>query len=175
MWTKRFIIAAIVQGAIAIALTSFLVLSQISILKPEVSMVIASGSAGTWFLFGYIMYIVVGVIGVGVSSLFYHYLEEVMQRSYSGVIARIMAWSHLMLMNIGILVTCGLLMYGGYSAGASMLPISVGGKEFDEGQAHEILAPIVEPIGLAILIVCAGVLLGGIGFVVVYSRVEHVP
>ncbi|MGA7008088.1 MAG: hypothetical protein WBY28_13540, partial [Nitrososphaeraceae archaeon] len=96
MWTKRFIIAAIVQGAIAIALTSFLVLSQISILKPEVSMVIASGSAGTWFLFGYIMYIVVGVIGVGVSSLFYHYLEEVMQRSYSGVIARIMAWSHLM-------------------------------------------------------------------------------
>jgi len=37
------------------------------------------------------------------------------------------------------------------------------------------LAPIVEPIGLAILIVCAGVLLGGIGFVVVYSRVEHVP
>ena len=44
---------------IAIALTSFLVLSRIfQYLKPEVSMVIASGSAGTWFLFGYIMYMV---------------------------------------------------------------------------------------------------------------------
>ena len=43
--------------------------------------------------------------------------------------------------------------------GASMLPISVGGKEFDEQQAHEIYGSIVEPIGLAILIVCAGVLL----------------
>jgi hypothetical protein len=137
-------------------------------------MVIASGSAGTWFLFGYIMYIVVGVIGVAVSSLFYHYLEKDMHRSYSSLIARIMAWSHLMLMNIGIVVTCGLLMYGGYAAGASMLPVSVGGKEFDEGQAHEILAPIVEPIGFAILVVCTGVLLGGIGFVVVYNRVERV-
>jgi hypothetical protein len=37
VWTKRFIAAAIIQGAIVVALTAFLVLSQISILKPEIS------------------------------------------------------------------------------------------------------------------------------------------
>jgi len=52
-WTKRFIAAAIIQGAIIVALTAFLVLSQISFLKPEISRVIAEGGAGTWFTFGY--------------------------------------------------------------------------------------------------------------------------
>ena len=40
-WTRRFIGAAIIQGAIIVGLTVFLILSQISILKPEVSRVIA--------------------------------------------------------------------------------------------------------------------------------------
>ena len=52
--------AAIIQGAIIVALTIFLVLSQISFLKPEISRVIASGK---WFTFGYLIYIVVGVAG----------------------------------------------------------------------------------------------------------------
>ena len=65
IWTRRFIGAAIIQGAIIVVLTVFLILSQISILKPEVSRVMAAGGAGTWFTFGYLMYVIVGVIGVG--------------------------------------------------------------------------------------------------------------
>ena len=42
-WTNRFIYAAIVQGAIIVGLTIFLVFSQISFLKPEISRVIAVG------------------------------------------------------------------------------------------------------------------------------------
>jgi hypothetical protein len=48
--------------------------------KPDIlfkNRVIASGGAGTWFTFGYLIYIVVGVIGVAVSAIFYHYLEGV--------------------------------------------------------------------------------------------------
>ena len=56
-WTKRFIATVIIQGAIIVALTTFLVLSQISFLKPEISRVIAAGGAGTWFTFGYIIYL----------------------------------------------------------------------------------------------------------------------
>ena len=54
-WTKRFIAAAIIQDAIIVGLTAFLVLSQISLLKPEISRVIAARCAGTWFTFGYII------------------------------------------------------------------------------------------------------------------------
>jgi hypothetical protein len=47
----------------------------------------------------------------------------------------------------------------GYLSGAAMLPLSVGGKGFNQGQAHEILAPFVEPISIAILVLILGVLL----------------
>lgn len=159
--------AAIIQGAIIVALTIFLVLSQISFLKPEISRVVASGGAGTWFTFGYLIYIVVGVIGVAVSAIFYHYIEGVLgkQQYYSmSRIAKGLVWSHFFLMNIGIAAVAGMLMYAGYAAGAAMLPEGVGGKGFDNAQAHEILAPFVEPVSAAILALVIGVTLGGIGF-----------
>ena len=56
--------AAVVQGAVVVSLTVFLVLGQISFIKLEVSRVMAAGGAGTWFTFGYVMYILVGVVGV---------------------------------------------------------------------------------------------------------------
>jgi hypothetical protein len=168
-WTKRFIAAAIVQGAIIVALTAFLVLSQISFLKPEVSRVIAAGGAGTWFTFGYIIYIVVGVIGVAVSAIFYYYIENVLAKQYDSTIAKALAWGHLVLMNLGATAATSMLMYAGYVSGASMLPVSIGGKGFNQGQAHQILSPFVEPISVAILILLLGVLLGGIGFLLIYK------
>jgi hypothetical protein len=175
-WTKRFIVAAIVQGAVIVGLTAFLVLGQISFLKPEVSRVIAGGGAGTWFTFGYIIYIVVGVIGVAVSALFYYYLEDVLKKQYNASrLAKGLAWSHLFLMNIGTTAAAGMLMYAGYVSGAAMLPLSVGGKGFTQEQAHQILAPFVVPISGAILIITLGALLGGIGFLLMYrtKRTEN--
>ena len=117
-WTKRFIAAPILQGAIIVALTAFLVLSQISFLKPEVSRVIAAGGAGTWFTFGYIIYIVIGVIGVAVSAIFYYYIEGVLAKQYNSTIAKALACSHLILMNLGTTAATGMLMYAGYASGA---------------------------------------------------------
>jgi hypothetical protein len=169
-WAQRFIGAAIIQGSIIVALTAFLVLSQVSFLKPEVSRVIAAGGAGTWFTFGYIMYIVVGVIGVAVSALFYYYIEEVLVKHYNNItVAKALAWGHLVLMNVGATAAMSMLMYAGYVSGAAMLPSSVGGRGFNEGQTHYILAPFVEPISIAILVLTLGVLLGGIGFLLMYK------
>ena len=120
IWTRRFIGATIIQGAIIVGLTVFLVLSQISVIKPEVSRVISSGGAGTWFTFGYLMYIIVGVIKCWhVPLFFYYYLEKVIGINYSrSIIAKIMAWIHLLLMNIGTATAMGLLMYIGYVGGS---------------------------------------------------------
>ncbi len=111
-WAKRFMAAAMVQGAVVAGLTAFLVLGQIAF-KPEISRVIAAGGAGTWFTFGYIMYIIVGVMGVAVSALFYHYLENVLGRRMSRI-ANALAWVHHVLMNAGTVAAMGLLMYAGY-------------------------------------------------------------
>ena len=72
-------------------------------------------------------------------------------------------------MNAGTTAATGMLMYVGYVSGAAMLPVSIGGKGFNQGQAHQILSPFVEPISIAILILLLGVLLGGIGFLLIYK------
>ena len=134
------------------------------------SRVIAAGGAGTWFTFGYIMYIVVGVIGIAVSAIFYYYIENVLEKKYNNTkLAKALAWSHIVLMNVGTTGATGMLMYAGYVSGAAMLPLGVGGKGFNQGQAHQILAPFVEPISIAILVLMLGVLLGGIGFLLMYK------
>ena len=167
-WTRRFIAAAIIQGAIIAGLTIFLVLGQISVIKPEVSRVIAAGGAGTWFTFGYTMYISIGVIGVAVSSLFYHYLGK--GRYSLSRVTNALAWTHLLLMNVGITATAAMMMLVGYQGGASMLPPSSGGQGFDAGQAHEIMVIYVEPIAVSILVLTTGVIAGGLGFMSEYRR-----
>lgn len=62
------------------------------------------------------------------------------------------------------------MMYAGYVSGAVMLPVSVGGKGFNELQAHQILGPFTMPISVATLVIMLGVLLGGIGFLLTYKR-----
>jgi hypothetical protein len=88
---------------------------------------------------------------------------------YNTNFAKALAWMHLILMNIGTSVAMGLMMIAGYLGGASMLPISIGGKGFNSAQAHEILAPFVEPISMAILVILLGVIAGGLSFLLVYK------
>ena len=171
-WTNRFIYAAIIQGAIIVGLTVFLIFSQISFLKPEISRVIAAGGAGTWFTFGYIMYVVVGVIGVAVSAIFYYYLEKILAKPYDKRLTKLLAWMHLLLMNFGTTSAMGMLMYAGYIGGAAMLPEIIGGQGLDAGQTHQILAHFVEPIAIAIIVLLLGVVLGGLGFLLTYNRKE---
>lgn len=171
VWTRRFITAAIVQGAIIVGLTVFIIFGEISILEPGVSRVIAAGGAGTWFTLGYVMYIVVGVIGVAVSSLFYLYIERVLKKQYKDHKgASVVAWIHFILMNVGATVAMSMLMLAGYRGGVAMLPTSIGGLGLDAGQAHGILAPFIEPIAVAILVLIFGIICGGIGFLMVNRK-----
>lgn len=166
-WSNRFIFAAIIQGLGATLVTAPLVLPWI---KPPVSMVVAGGSAGTWFTVGYILYIVVGVLAVATTALFYHHFEVILNRPYRGI-ANYLAWIHLVLMNVGVAAAAGVLMYGGYLGGAAMLPTSVGGLGENAGWVHvNILGPLVTPAGYAVITTMAGVLAGGLGFVVTYYR-----
>ena len=116
------------------------------------------------------MYVVVGVIGVAVSAIFYYYLEKILAKPYNKRLTKLLAWIHLLLMNIGTTSAMGMLMYAGYIGGAAMLPENVGGQGFNGGQAHQILAPFIEPISVAILLLLLGVILGGIGFLLTYNR-----
>jgi hypothetical protein len=164
---NRFIFAAIIQGLVATVLTVPIVLPWIS---PAVSQVIASGSAGTWFLVGYVMYIMVGVIAVGVTALFYYHFEVLLNKPFKGI-SNVLAWIHLVLMNAGAAAVSYILMYAGYFGERAVMPTSEGGLgQTDEWTHVHILSQLINPAGAALIICGIGVLGGGLGFLIVYLR-----
>ncbi len=163
-WSTWFWWAAIIQGLGATLVTAIIVLPTTT---PDVAQVIVTGSVGTWFTVGYILYITVGVLAVGLTALFYHHLEVVMNKPLRGV-ANYLAGAHLILMNVGVAAVCAILMYGGYVAGATILPTSAGGLEL--AKAIQLLDSLVGPAEVGLVVVAIGVLCGGLGFVLSYFR-----
>jgi hypothetical protein len=166
-WTSRFIWAAIIQGLAALLWTVPIVLPTV---KPSVAMIMASGGPGTWFTVGYLAFITVGVIAIAVTALFYRFIEVDMNRPYSGA-RTYLAWTHLILMNVGVAAATFLMMYGGYMGGAALLPAVQGGLGQTAGWVHvNVLGGLVQPIGYAIIAAGVGALAGGFGFVLSYFR-----
>jgi hypothetical protein len=166
-----FLYAAIIQGAIA-ALITFVGAfgSTIGLFPVAVAKVIAGGEAGTWFTVGYVMYIMVGVIAMAVTSLFYFYFETVQGKSYKGA-AKVFAWIHLVLGNVGVAGAAILTMVGGYLGGAAMQPVSSGGQGFNTGQVHvNILGFYTNPIAGFIGVALIAFALGGLGYVLTARR-----
>lgn len=165
-WSNRFVWAAIFQGLAATLLTIPIVWPSNGLfgtkIAPAVAQVIASGSAGTWYTVGYLTYVMIGVIAVGLTALFYYHFEVPMGKPYKGV-ANYFAWIHLVLMNAGVAAACYMLMWGGYFGGAAL----INGKT-DLWVHLNILSQLVNPIGYSITVAGIGVLAGGLGYVINY-------
>lgn len=161
-WAGRFIWAAIVQGAFAVLWTLFIV-SPFTV--PAASRVIAGGGAGTWLFVGYTLYLVIGVVAVAVTAVFYMYIERILGKVYRGV-AKYLARTHLVLMNVGVAGATWLMMTAGYLGGAAGLPTNVGGGGLNPGQIHEVISAFPEPIFYFVLLATAGVMAGGLGYLI---------
>jgi len=160
-WANRFIIAAIIQSIFAAAWTLPVVIPSVT---PSVAMVMAAGSAGTWFSVGYVLYIAVGVVGVAVTGLVYQHFEVVQGKTFKGF-SNAMAWIHLILLNVGVAAVSWALMLAGYFGEADLLPAAVGGRGLTEGQVHVMyLSHFIDPVGAMVIITVIGVLAGAIAF-----------
>jgi len=167
-WSGRFVWAAVIQGLILTIITVLIVepLSYFGINSYYgPSHVIAGGGGGTWMFTGYILYLVVGVVAVAVTAMFYYFIEGVSGKVYHGL-TNYLAWGHLVLMNVGVAGSMLLMTWGGYSAGAAAATVASGGLGYTALQIHEqILGPLVNPIGALVLVAALGVILGGLGFI----------
>lgn len=163
-----FLYAAIVQGAAAVIVTFLAGFGdQIRLMPVAASRVIAAGEAGTWFTVGYLAYLIVGVIAMAVTSLFYFQIETVQGKTYKRF-SKALAWGHLVLGNIGVAGASFLAMWGGYWGGAAMQPANFGGKGWNTGQVHvNILGALAEPIAGFLVLALIGFLLGGLGYLIV--------
>jgi hypothetical protein len=160
---------AIFQGALVSLLTLFLVLGEVGFLHPSVSLLINTTVPGIWIALGYFAYLIVGVVGMAVTALFYQYLEVNLKSPYTGG-AKSLAWSHLILSNVGIIGASLLIIYTGYITGVATLPTALGGLGMVMGDVEamvskQFLIPIAAFAALTIL----GIVLGGLGYVIVYK------
>jgi hypothetical protein len=169
-WAGRFIWAAIIQGLI-ITIATVLILDPLQYVTGNAdyyspAKVIAANGAGTWFFTGYISYLVVGVVAMAVTALFYFYLEGIQGKVYKGF-TNLLAWGHLIFMNVGVAGAMTIMMYQGYLAGWAAAASSSGGGGLNSGQIHEqILGWTTDPIGGLILLAAVGALLGGLGYLI---------
>jgi hypothetical protein len=167
-WAGRWVWAAVLQGAIVAAIT-FLIVEPLSIFNINwyfsPSKVIAGGGGGTWMFTGYVLYLIVGVIGVAGTAMLYFYIEGFRGRVYHGL-ANYFAWGQYVLMNVGVAGSMILMIWGGYMAGYAGAAVSSGGLGYNNGQIHvAYLGQLVEPIGLLVCLAVLGAVLGGVGFV----------
>jgi hypothetical protein len=172
-WADRFLVAAVVQGALAAGLTSYL-LYQAVFGTPSPAKIVANlggaGNGGVWFTVGYLAYIPLGPLAAAVTALFYRQLEGHMHKPFLGKV-NILPWLHIILMNVGVVGGTWLMMNGGYRAGAAALATSSGGLGWTTGQIHtNILAPLPPYIAAFFAIAIAGAIAGGLGYILVWAR-----
>ncbi len=168
-WASRFIFAALVQGALALGLTAYL-LYQAVFGVPAASRIVAGGGAGTWLTVGYFGYLLFGVLGTVAMALVYWHLEATLRKPY-GRKAGILAWLHLVLWNVGVLGATWLMMHAGYRGGAAALPEAVGGLGWNAGQIHTLILAAYPPYIAAFLAVAvAGAFLGLLGYAITWAR-----
>ncbi len=165
-WAGRWIWAAVVQGLIVTILTVFIVepLSYFNINSYfDPSKIIAGGGGGVWMFTGYILYLVVGVVAVAVTAIFYYYFESVRGKVYTGL-TNYLAWGHYIFMNVGVAAAMLLMIWGGFEAGACTT--SAGAACTGEYIHVTYLGQLVDPIGALVLLAALGAILGGIGFLI---------
>ena len=171
-WANRFVIAAIIQGALAAALTSYLLYQGVWGF-PAASRIVAGGGAGTWLTVGYLVYIVLGPIATAVTALFYQHLEAHLHKLYTGL-TNILAWIHLVLMNVGVVGGTWLMMNAGYRGGAAAMSVAQGGLGWsgaNAGLVHSEIMVFYPPyIAVFIAIALVGAIAGGLGYVIAWRR-----
>lgn len=169
-WATRFVWAAIVQGALVSLLTLILVLGEFGFLHPSVSLLINTTVPGIWIALGYFAYLIVGVVGMAVTALFYQYLEVNLKSPYTGG-AKSLAGLHLILSNVGIVGATVLIIYAGYVTGVATLPTAVGGLGMAMGDVEAtVLNQFLLPIAAFATLTILGIALGGLGYIVVYKH-----
>jgi heme/copper-type cytochrome/quinol oxidase subunit 1 len=165
-WSKRFGAVALVNALIAIVWLLFPIA-----LDTRISRTIAGGSVGTWGFLGFLLFLIVGVLGFATFASLYY----VIPKATGGTINNILAWLHLVLLEIGTVAGTALLGYAGYIGGTTMLDeIAKGTAEKDiPGIVHVKIGFVVQPIGILALVAGLGVLLGVIALFLTFRKSSH--
>ena len=120
---------------------------------------------------GFLLFLIVGVLGFATFASLYY----VIPKATGGTVNGILAWLHLVLLDIGTVAGTGLLGYAGYIGGTTILDETAKGTAAKDipGIVHVKIGFVVQPIGILALVACLGVLLGVVALFLTYRKSGH--
>ncbi|MGI0041103.1 MAG: hypothetical protein ACRD94_03965 [Nitrosopumilaceae archaeon] len=168
-WGNKFILSAIIQGAIITGLTISVV--GVQMLSSNVNIIqflsLSFDGPAKWFFLGYVFYMIL-VVAIATTAIFYNHLEINMEKNIRGVRA-VMAWIHLIGMNVGgAATTISMILAGLMGSGALDLILNAGNTELHQNLT--IMDQFIPPIATFAGVLSIGVIVGGISYISTYLQ-----
>jgi hypothetical protein len=167
-WSNRFILAAIVQGAVITGLTLAFVAAQMLNSGTNIIEFLSLSFEGPakWIFLGHISYMIL-VVAIGVTAVFYNHLEVGMGKQIKGF-RSVLAWVHLAGMNVGGAATTIVMIFAGL-AGSGVLGVILGAT--DSLQPNEaIMDQFITPIAIFTVMLSLGLIAGGLTYIATYLQ-----
>ena len=166
-WVDRFIISAIIQGAVITGVALVIVAIQMTNSDINIIQYLSLSFEGTakWFFLGIIFHLIV-IVAIAVTALFYSHLEITLKKKFSRA-SHLLATIHLIGMNVGGAGAMMTMTFAGL-AGTGLMSVFLEGKLGPKYPA--IMDSFIEPIGGLIALLAIGVMCGGMCFVLAYRN-----
>src|SRR5918992_4075533 len=171
VWSHRFIIAAIVQGAVITGLTLAFVAAQILTSGTNILEFLSLSFEGPakWIFLVYIFYMIL-IVSIATTAVFYNHFEVNMQRTIRGF-RSVLAWVHLIGMNVGGATVTLTMIYAGLVGSGIMGIIMSGGNNAVELKPNtQVLEQFIIPISIFAMILVIGLIAGGLTFLLNFMR-----
>jgi hypothetical protein len=175
VWSNRFIISAIIQGAIITGLTISIVSIQL-LFSSKINVIqflsLSFEGPAKWFFLGYIFYMIL-VVAIAVTATFYHHLEIDMRKSIRGI-KSVLAWIHLIGMNVGGAATTLTMIFAGLIGSGILSVITGGTSSVSQLQPNVgIMVQFIPPISAFAGLLSVGVISGGIAYITTYLQKSY--
>src|ERR687887_302083 len=177
IWGNRFIISAIIQGAIITGFTIVVVSIQM-LFSSSINIIqflsLSFEGPAKWFFLGYIFYMIL-VVAIAVTAVFYNHLEINMGKKIRGF-KSVLAWIHLIGMNIGGTALTMTMIFAGLIGSGILGVITSGGSSSASSAVSQlrpnvaIMVQFITPIAAFVGILSIGVISGGITYILTYLQ-----
>jgi hypothetical protein len=172
VWPQRFILSAILQGLLIIALTSSGIAIQLmysSTINIIQFLSLSFEGPAKWIFLGYIFYLIL-ITWIATTAIFYHHLEVNLQKRIRGI-KSVFAWINLVGINVGGAAVAITIIYAGL-VGSGILDMMIRGGTTTDNlvQNTAIMAEFVLPIAAFSALLITGAIVGTLVYFATYFQ-----
>ncbi len=165
IWANRFLKSAIIQGAVITLLTILFISIQL-LLSSDINIIqflsLSFEGPAKWIFLGYIFYMIL-IVAIATMAVFYNHFEVNMHKGIQGF-RTILAWIHLIGMNIGGATVTLTIAYAGLIRSGIIGTILSGGNITELRPNTQIIEQFIIPISIFAAVLVIGLIAGGLTF-----------